>query len=48
MLYLLLNTVRPTTMVDIVTNKQKSKSIVSANFEDNVQNMFDYMKVNHD
>jgi hypothetical protein len=39
--------VRPTTMVDIVTHKQKIKSIVSANFEDNVQKMLDYMKGNY-
>ena len=40
--------VRPTTMVDIVTHKQKIKSIVSGNFEDNVQKILDYMERNYD
>ena len=48
MLYLLMNKVRPTTMVDIVTHKQKIKYILSANFEDNFQKMLDYMKGHYD
>jgi hypothetical protein len=48
MLFILMKKVRPTTMVDIVTHKQKIKSIVSGNFEDNVQKMLDYMKSNYD
>ena len=48
MLYLIMKKVRPTTIIDLFTHKQIIKYIVSANFEDNVQKMVDYMKVNYD